>query len=204
MCIRDRYRALALTPKSLEDILAADNIFPSGALRVSHEQLAGVLEEHGVTKVAVVRLYISHLQRMIGHDPSISLHDDWQTTTSIASGYASFSNCVAEDKPVYLFEVSAPVVESLGWKLIDVAHRSGPILGERYGNHDKWFCFGSPASEDGIWFDATLQSTERYGFYGLPYLSKRLSRLFVFNSMQEIREAVAPWVQQQALSLIHI
>ena len=110
---------------------------------------------------------------MIGHDPSISLHDDWQTTTCIASGYASFDRCdPTRSKRVYLYEISVPVVESLGWRLIDVARRSGDILGEKYASHDKWFCFGSPAGE--FWFDATLQRTERYGLYGISFLAQRL------------------------------
>ena len=36
-------------------------------------------------------------------DPSISLHDDWQTTSVIASGYAS------SIKRVHLFEISVCV-----------------------------------------------------------------------------------------------
>eukprot|EP00961_Rhodomonas_salina_P012403 167116-Rhodomonas_salina.1 len=157
------YRALALDRKSLDKILEADEIFPSGQLRQTADQLAQVLDAHGVRKVVVARLYISHLKRLIGHDPSISLHDDWQTTTCIASGYASFCSCdPSQSKNVYLFEISVPVVESLGWTLQQVAMRSSDILGPAYAKHEQWFQFAAPAAPKGVWFDASLQRTERY------------------------------------------
>ena len=83
------YRALALDEAALARVLAADCIFPSGQLRVSAEALAAVVEGKGVRRVCVARLFIAHLRRLLGHDPSISLHDDWQTTALIASGYSS-------------------------------------------------------------------------------------------------------------------
>ena len=108
------YRALSLDSAGLQRIFSANEIFPRGQLDVDAAKLAEVIEEHGVVKVVVARLYIAHLKRLIGHDPSVSLHDDWQTTSCIASGY------VDPAKQVYLFEVSVPVVESLGLRLSEV------------------------------------------------------------------------------------
>jgi hypothetical protein len=123
-----------------------------------------------------------------GADPSISLHDDWQTTSIIASGYASFS------KKVYLFELSVPAVESVGWTLLDVARRAPEFLGPSYAGHKRWFKFPSPAIPEGTWFDSALQKTERYGLYSIPYLRNRLRCLYVFTSTQELRSAVTPFV----------
>lgn len=183
------YRALALDPKGLEAIRDEDEIFPSGRLKdgVDAAHLRRVVEEHGVSKVAVVRLYIRHMPKIGGVDPSISLHDDWQTTSIIASGYAS------EHKRVHLFELSVPAVETLGWTLQEVAQRSA-FLGSGYGSHDRWFRFKSPAAPEGTWFDATTQRTERYGLYSVPHLHNRLRRLYVFNSVAELSRAVAPFV----------
>ncbi|CAE7474482.1 unnamed protein product, partial [Symbiodinium necroappetens] len=94
------YRALSLDAVGLRRIIQAKEIFPRGQLEVSADELSRVIEEHGVVKVVVARLYIAHLKRLIGHDPSVSLHDDWQTTSCIASGYTE------KEKSVYLFEVS--------------------------------------------------------------------------------------------------
>jgi len=104
------YRAHSLDDAGLERIFQEDEIFPSGRLRpgIDAAHLRRVVEEHGVTKVAVVRLFISHMPKIGGVDPSISLHDDWQTTSIIASGYAR------SGKRVHLFELSVPAVESLG------------------------------------------------------------------------------------------
>lgn len=188
------YRALALDSAGLERILQEDEIFPSGRLKqgVDAAHLRSVVEQHGVMKVAVVRLYISHMNKIGGMDPSISLHDDWQTTSLIASGYAQ------GNKRVHLFELSVPAVESLGWTLLEVARRSGPILGERYADHKRWFCFPSPATPtcSGTWFDATLQRTERYGLYSMPHLKNRLRRLYVFQSIDELGQAIAPFVTE--------
>ena len=37
--------------------------------------------------------------------------------------------------------------------------------------------------------DCRLQQTERYGLYGMPFLSQCLRRLFVFESVEEVGEA---------------
>ena len=74
------YRALALDDAGLQRILhAEDQIFPSGMLvpGVDGQHLHGVVETYGVAKVAVCRLYISHMDQIGGVDPSLSLHDDW-------------------------------------------------------------------------------------------------------------------------------
>ena len=127
------YRALALDDEALDAILRTDNISPSGQLKVSAEKLAKVVETHGVRKVMVARLYISQLKHLIGHDPSLSLHDDWQTMTIIASGYSG-----GDSKKVHLFKVSVPVVESLGWTLRDVSLQSIQVL-ELSSFHDASF-----------------------------------------------------------------
>lgn len=194
------YRALALHPKQAQALFDANEIFPSGQLKVSASDLADIVEVHGVRKIAVLRLYIAHLRRNIGHDPSVSLHDDWQTTTAIAAGYASFDKLDPErSKAVHLFEMSVPVIESLGWRLIDVAARAGPILGPSYADHKRFFCFKTPAAEDGIWFDAEDQRTERYSLYTLPFLAQRLQSHRVFNSFEVIRDAIAPFTEHQRL-----
>lgn len=188
------YRALALDDHGLRRILDEDEIFPSGRLKpgVDAAHLQRVIEEHGVAKVAVIRLFISHMPKIGGVDPSISLHDDWQTTSVIASGYAT------DGKRVHLFELSVPAIESLGWTLLEVAHRAGPFLGPRYADHKRWFCFQSPAAPKGTWFDASLQRTERYGLYSVPHLRHRLRRLYAFPSVAELGRAVAPFVTEMA------
>merc|ERR1711879_760612 len=144
-----------------------------------------------------MRLYISNMFRIGGNDPSISLHEDWQTTSIIASGYASSA------KRVHLFELCVPAVETLGWNLQDVALRSSQFLGDGYGSDKRWFCFPSPAAPGGTWFDSTLQRTERYGLYSVPHLSKRLRRLYVFESTQELTRAATPFVREIAARQRH-
>lgn len=188
------FRALALDEEGVARILTEDEIFPSGRLHpgVDAAHLRAVVEKHGVAKVAVMRLFISHMDKIGGIDPSISLHDDWQTTSVIASGYAGAG------KRVHLFELSVPAVESLGWTLQEVALRSPTFLGLEFADHQPWFCFQSPAVQQGVWFDGTLHRTERYGLFGVPFLSRRLRCLYVFDSLPELRDAVAPFVAEMA------
>ena len=80
------YRALTLSDASFRAILDEDVIFPSGQLRVSADELADVVATKGVRCIAVARLYIAHLERLLGNDPSISLHDDWQVTCQGGGG----------------------------------------------------------------------------------------------------------------------
>ncbi|CAE7227588.1 unnamed protein product [Symbiodinium natans] len=187
------YRALSLDAAGLRRIIEAKEIFPRGQLDVTAEELRRVVEEHGVVKVVVARLYIAHLKRLIGHDPSVSLHDDWQTTSCIASGYTG------ADKRVYLFEVSVPIVESLGLRLSEVEVNATPILGPRYGpSGDGWFRFPAPAFPDGVYFDRTIQRTERYGLYSVPFLHQRLRRLWMYPSVADIGLAITPFARRQA------
>ena len=192
------YRALAIDAAALQRILSADCIFPSGQLRVGSETLSRVVDEKGVLTVCVARLFIAHLRKLLGHDPSISLHDDWQTTSLIASGYASCDKLdPSRSRKVHLFEVSCPKVESIGWTLDEVALRADEVLPSQKAGHEPWFCFPAPASQRGVWFDGRLQRTERYGLYGVPFLSQRLRRLFVFESVEEVGEAIAPFAERQ-------
>lgn len=186
------YRALALDRAALQQIVKADCIFSSGHLRVGSGALEQIVNTKGVRTVCVARLFISHLRRLLGHDPSISLHDDWQTTSLIASGYA------AQDRKVHLFEVSCPKVESIGWTLQEVALQGGEVLGRGGAGHEPWFCFPAPAVPGGVWFDGRWQRTERYGLFGVPFLSLRLRRLLLFGSVREVGEAVQPFAERQA------
>merc|ERR1740123_2982519 len=188
------FRALALDTVALEGILDADCIYPSGQLRVDAVTLARIVDEKGVQKVCVARLFIAHLRRLLGHDPSISLHDDWQTTSLIASGYSHYTSKPSSSRRVHLFQVSCPKVESVGWTLQEVAERRVEVLGDNKP-HDPWFCFPAPAYPAGVWFDGRLQRTERYGLYGVPFLSQRLQRLVVFNSNEELGVALRPFAE---------
>jgi len=188
------FRALALDDAGLKRILSEDEIFPSGRLRdgVDAAHLRRVVDTHGVAKVTVVRLYISNMPKIGGVDPSISLHDDWQTTSVIASGYASNA------KKVNLFELSVPAVESVGWTLNEVAQRSCDHLGSQYADHERWFKFPSPAVPQGTWFDSMLQRTERYGLYSVPHLHSRLMNIYVFDTLAQLKAAVNPFVKVMA------
>mmetsp|Transcript_73459 Transcript_73459/g.192649 ORF Transcript_73459/g.192649 Transcript_73459/m.192649 type:complete len:265 (-) Transcript_73459:34-828(-) len=193
------YRALAVDEAALRLILAADCIFPAGQLRVGSEALEQIVNSKGVRTVCVARLFIAQLRRLLGNDPSISLHDDWQTTSLIASGYASCDKLdPARSRKVHLFEVSCPKVESIGWTLQEVALQRGEVLGDDGAGHEPWFCFPAPSVPDGVWFDGRLQRTERYGLYGVPFLSSRLKRLLVFESIKEVGEVVKPFAARQA------
>ena len=198
------YRALALDSSAFNRIIEKENcIFPTGQLRLpddaSPEQLQkslyNIVDEHGICKVLVARLFIAHLQKMIGIDPSVSLHDDWQTTCIISSGYFS-SRGQQEAKKVYLFEVSVPAILPCAWTLAEVGSFGEHFLGNRYRDHPAWFHFDSPAG--GCWFDGTIQRTERYTFYGIPFLKEHaLQRIYCFENIEEIGKAVQPFVNQQ-------
>lgn len=193
------YRALAIDAMALQKIFDADCIFPSGQLRVGSEALETIVNTKGIRKVCVARLFISHLRRLLGNDPSISLHDDWQTTSLIASGYTSYDRRdPSRSRRVHLFELSCPAIESIGWTLQEVAIQSGAVLDGDYANHPPWFCFRAPAVPNGVWFDGRWQRTERYGLYGVPFLSRRLKQLSVFESNDEIGQAVLPFAARQA------
>jgi hypothetical protein len=185
------YRALALSNSELDKIFDMDLIFPSGQLKTSFRDLELVVSTHGACKIAVARLFIANLERLIGIDPSVSLHDEWATASAIASVYQ------INAKPVYLFEVSVPKVATLGWRLVDVASFAPHFLGARSSSLEPWFSFESPAFPNGIWFDATDQRTERYVLYGIPFLCQRLRRLWVFRNLSEIQAAVATFASRQ-------
>jgi len=193
------YRALAIDAAALQRILDADCICPSGQLRVGAGILENIVNTKGIRAVGVTCLFIANLRRVLRHDPSISLHDDWQTTSLIASAYASYDKLdPSRSRKVHLFELSCPKVESCGWTLQEVALQSGAVLGGDYSKHEPWFCFPAPAVPQGVWFDGRWQRTERYGLYGVPLLSQRLLRLLVFDSENEIGKAVQPFAARQA------
>lgn len=185
------YRALALSNSELDKIFDMNFIFPSGQLKTTLHDLALVVSTHGACKVAVARLFIADLERLIGFDPSASLHDEWATASVIASGYQE------KTKPVYLFEVSVPKVATLGWRLVDVMSFAPHFLGTRSSSVEPWFSFENPAFPRGIWFDATDQRTERYVLYGIPFLRQRLRRLWVFRTLSEIQTAAVTFASRQ-------
>uniref|UniRef100_A0A7S1KWJ5 Uncharacterized protein n=1 Tax=Neobodo designis TaxID=312471 RepID=A0A7S1KWJ5_NEODS len=196
------YRALALDAEGARAIDAADEIFPTGQLRgATPAELDAIIRGKGVRQVLVARLFIAHLRRLLGVDPSISLHDDWQTTAVIASGYlapaAANAPPVGGARSVYLYRVAVPVIESCGWSLQRVAKEAPEFLGPRYADHAPWFNFKAPAAPDGVWFDATVQRTERYGLYTVPHLRQRLMAVWRFDTADAVREAVAPFVEMQ-------
>jgi hypothetical protein len=153
----------------------------------------------------VARLFISELERLLGHDPSISLHDDWQTTSVIAADYSDYGRggggsgggsagaTGAASKPVYLFEVSIPVVESIGWTLQEVALMRPQVIPRSPPDHPPWFNF------NGVWFDGRARRTERYSLYGVPFLSQRLHSLRQFETMSALQGAVSQFRTHQSL-----
>lgn len=187
------YRALALSSSDLQDIFEGDLIFPSGQLSTTAHNLAKIVSTAGACKVAVARLYIANLKRLIALDPSVSLHDEWATASLIAAGYEE------QKRKVYLFEVSVPKAATLGWRLVDVASFAPHFLGAHFSNLEPWFQFESPATPKGVWFDATVARTERYVLYGVPFLRQRLRRLWVFRSLSELHGAVSPFLIRQEL-----
>jgi len=202
------FRALAIDKEQVQTIFDKDCIFPTGELRTTETALVDIAKQHGVAKVCVARLFIAHLKRLVGHDCSVSLHDEWETTSIIAAGYM----LAPHDKPVYLFEVSVPVIESCGWTLDAVKMRAETYLGSRYAVEDdeedteraSWFAFSSPAADSPVWFDGSKQTTERYKFFGVPFLRSRLHHLYRFDTLDQLKQAVAPFVEQQERLLAQI
>lgn len=47
-----------------------------------------------------------------------------------------------------------------------------------------------------MWFDGSLQRTERYCLYGCPFLERRLTRLLRFRSNEEIEGALRPFAEK--------
>ena len=118
------HRALTLTDAQLGSIQADDAIFPKGRLIAEQAAVDAVVEERGVAAVCVARLFISVQSRLIGPiDPSVSLHDEWQTAVTIAGGYTDKPGC-----HLFVFVLNVPVVESCGWTMQDVTDRAPALM----------------------------------------------------------------------------
>ena len=89
-------------------------------------------------------------------------------------------------------------MESTGWTLAQVARHAPQVLGPSYADHEPWFGFSAPCCQDKVWFDATVQRTERYGLWAVPFLRERLLSVHVFHSLAAISTAVSPFVAEQA------
>ncbi|KAF0973667.1 hypothetical protein FDP41_007054 [Naegleria fowleri] len=168
------YRALALTEDEYNKILQQDSIHPTGRLKTTRENVEQMVQQYGIWKICHARLYIG--QRMVPYDPSLSLHDHPETATCIAKGYMSLPH-----RKIYLMELQIPLIEVLGFKVKDVS----------YTPQKRWFYFGK------IWFDSFDEATERYTLYEIPFLSKRLMKVRVFEDSNEVENFLQPFRESQ-------
>jgi hypothetical protein len=184
------YRALALDPVGYQRIVDADSIWPSCRLRVDEATASDVIRREGVAKVMVSRLYIG--QRLVPLDPSLSLHDDWETAVCIAQAYARPHGDAS--RVVHLFELDVPLIETVAWRVLDVQKMASLFLKGFGDGSNRWF------EHNGIWFDAYDERTERYVLNEIPFLNRRLRQLRRFANQDEITAALLPFkAKQQAL-----
>ena len=167
------YRALALTSEQYDTLVKQDSIYPTGRLKTDKATVESMVSTHGVWKICHARLYIG--MRMVRYDPSLSLHDNPETATCIASGYSD------DDRKVHLMELDVPLIEVLGYSVSEVS----------FDPTRRWFEF------EQIWFDAFDHATERYTLFEIPFLSKRLKHLRIFDNDDEIAEFLEPFRQIQ-------
>jgi hypothetical protein len=170
------FRALALTPDVFESEVIQNNMIrPKGRLNASEDTIKQIVLDYGVRNICVDRLYYTH---EIPHDASVSLHDDGETATLIAS---TFVRDYTKQK-VFLMELSVPVVETIGYTIADIQHEG----------RGRFFEY------QGVWFDTELETTERYVVYGIPFYRERLVNLRVFESAKQVEDYIAPFrVRQQ-------
>ena len=189
------YRALALTQPEFESIKFLNEIVPTGQLRASLKEMKDIINTHGITRICVARLYISHLSEWIGLDPSLSLHDDYETALTISQTYMNEQ----QKKFVYLFEMNIPIIMSIGWKVVDVQNKIG-LVDKRFADRknrkkgkqsDRWF------DHKGVWFDAYDERTERQLLYAIPFFKQRCQKITVFETKQELLERIEPFKKQQ-------
>jgi hypothetical protein len=169
------YRALALLDHQFKTIQQDDCINPSGRLKTDEATLIRVVNANGVKKVLYARLYIG--LRLLPYDPSVSLHDDGETAVCIANGYAELPH-----RRIHLMKVTVPKIEAMGYT---VAQVQDPSAKQRWFKHRH------------IWFDSLDERTERYVLWGVPFLSKRLVNLRIFNSEEEVQTYLLPFQQRQ-------
>ena len=200
------YRALALTESEFESIKFLNEIVPTGQLRASLKEMKDIVNEHGITRITVARLYISHLSEWIGLDPSLSLHDDFETALCISQTYFNEKN----KKFVYLMEMDVPKIMSMGWKVVDVQNKAY-LVDQRYAKKiaakkerknkgknnkqtDRWF------GHNDVYFDAYNERTERQLLFAIPFFKERCKSIKIFKSKQKLREAIEPFkIRQQKL-----
>eukprot|EP00698_Gefionella_okellyi_P006377 TRINITY_DN15732_c0_g1_i1.p1 TRINITY_DN15732_c0_g1~~TRINITY_DN15732_c0_g1_i1.p1 ORF type:complete len:288 (-),score=57.16 TRINITY_DN15732_c0_g1_i1:177-1040(-) len=176
------YRALALDSAGKQRIDESNAIWPSGRLRASEAEILQCIVDEGVRKLLVARLFIG--LRLVRIDPSLSLHDDWETAVCIASTY------MRSDKPIHLFELDVPVIETMGWRVCDVHDRTAAVT-SKHVHTARWF------EHNDIWFDADVQRTERYVLFDIPFLKERLRSLRLFHTQDEVAQALHPFRARQ-------
>jgi len=169
------YRALSLDEQGYNRIVSEDSIWPSGRLRTDKATIARTVSEMGVRRVFFARLYIG--LGLLEYDPSLSLHDDGETAVCIAGGYMKLPH-----KKVHLMELSVPKIEVSGYKVCDIQDE---------GKKKRWF------EHRGIWFDSYLERTERYTLYEIPFYSRRLRSLRIFETREEVQAYLAPFQKAQ-------
>lgn len=189
------YRALALTQPEFESIKFLNEIVPTGQLRASLKEMKDIVDQHGITKITVARLYISYLSEWIGLDPSLSLHDDAETALTISQTYMSEQ----QQKFVYLFEMNVPKIMSIGFKVVDVQNKAG-LVDKRFADRnnrkkgkqsDRFFDHKS------VWFDAYDERTERQLLYSIPFFKQRCQKITIFKTKKELLQRIEPFKKQQ-------
>ncbi len=79
-------------------------------------------------------------------------------------------------------EMNIPKVEVLGFTVRDIQDQS---------REREWF------EHRGIWFDARLERTERYALYEIPFFSKRCKSVRVFQTKEEVKQFLLPFMKSQ-------
>jgi len=130
----------------------------------------------------VARLFIG--LQLLKYDPSLSLHDDWQTALCIAGGY------FGESKKVYVFELTVPMIETIGWTVSDVHTHYEDVVNEKQV-FQRWF------THRGIYFDSDDPRTERYVLFEIPFFKQRCRKITIFENEKSIKEALLPFKQSQ-------
>ena len=189
------YRALALTKSEFESVQFLNEIVPTGQLRASLKEMKQIVDTQGITRITVARLYINHLSKWIGLDPSLSLHDDCETALTIAQTYMSEQ----QEKYVYLFEMNVPKIMSIGFKVVDVQNKAG-LVDEKFADRknrksgkqsDRWF------DHKGVWFDAYDERTERQLLYAIPFFKERCQKITVYRTKKELLERIEGFRKSQ-------
>lgn len=86
-----------------------------------------------------------------------------------------------------------PKIETLGYNVCEVQGFSDVAKKFATGRvqHEIWF------KHRGVWFDGTLERTERYLLYEIPFLKERCKNIKVFKTNEAINKAVLPFKEKQ-------